>query len=430
MSGDFLLNERYRLLELLATGGMGEVWRAQDEALAREVAVKLLRQELVSDDRACGRFGAEARFAAGLQHGGIAQVYDYGEQDGRAYFVMELVPGEPLSALLDRTGALTPEATLDLVAQAARALAVAHDHGIVHRDVKPANLMIAADGTVKITDFGIARALSATSSQTQTGMVMGTAHYISPEQASGQEITPASDLYSLGVVAYECLTGNAPFDADTPVGIALKHVRDAPPELPSAVPATVRSLISTLLAKTPAERPAGAKQVAEQAEMIRQTLLLGGDQELLPEFDGGGRPDNLTEVPGQRRSALMYTSVTAGVVLLGVIVVGSLWRGFSSAGLVETRSPLPTVQPGGEPPFTTTPTVQPRPTHGRLPIVPGRPSTSRPYKTSQKKPTRKPTKKTPTAPTPTPAESSTTPSTPSPVPSPTDSGELGSEDKV
>ncbi|KAB2344741.1 serine/threonine-protein kinase [Actinomadura rudentiformis] len=439
MSGDFLLNERYRLLELLATGGMGEVWRAEDEALAREVAVKLLRQELVSDDRACGRFGAEARFAAGLRHGGIAQVYDYGEQDGRAYFVMELVPGEPLSAILERTGALTPEATLDLVAQAARALAVAHDHGIVHRDVKPANLMIASDGTVKITDFGIARALSATSSQTQTGMVMGTAHYISPEQASGQEITPASDLYSLGVVAYECLTGNAPFDADTPVGIALKHVRDAPPELPPSVPAGVRSLITALLAKAPAERPAGANQTADRAEMIRQALLLGGDGDqvvlggdhaALPQFDGGATPDNLTEVPGQRRSALMYTSVTAGVVLLGVIVVGSLWRGFSSAGLVETRSPLPAVQPGGEPPSTTTPTVHPRPTNGRRPIVPADPSTSRPSKTSQKKPTRKPTKETPTAPTPTPAESTTTPPTLSPVPSPSDSGELGSEDKV
>ncbi|GAA2617313.1 serine/threonine-protein kinase [Actinomadura fulvescens] len=428
MSGGPLLDGRYRLLELLATGGMGEVWRASDEALAREVAVKLLRLELVSDARACGRFGAEARFAAGLHHGGIAQVYDYGEQDGRAYLVMELVPGEPLSDILDRAGALTPEVTLDLVAQAARALAVAHDHGIVHRDVKPANLMITADGTVKITDFGIARALSATSSQTQTGMVMGTAHYISPEQASGQQITPASDLYSLGVVAYECLTGSAPFDADTPVTIALKHVRDAPPELPAAVPAPVRSLITALLAKLPAERPPGAAEVAARAELIRQVLLVGGD---LPEFDGGGRPDNLTEVPGQRRSALMYTSVATGVVLLGVIVVGSLWRGFSSAGLVETRSPLPTTRPGGDPAFKVTPpALRPRPTNGRPPIVPGPRSTIRPSQTSHKKPTRKPTKETPTAPTPTPTESTTTPSTPSPVPSPTDSGELGSEDKV
>ncbi|MFG1998132.1 serine/threonine-protein kinase [Spirillospora sp. NPDC048911] len=441
MSGDLLLSDRYRLLELLATGGMGEVWRALDEALAREVAVKLLREELISDVRACGRFGAEARFAAGLQHGGIAQVYDYGEQDGRAYLVMELVPGEPLSAILDRTGALTPEATLDLVAQSARALAVAHDHDIVHRDVKPANLMITADGTVKITDFGIARALRAASSQTQTGMVMGTAHYISPEQASGQEITPASDLYSLGVVAYECLTGNAPFDADTPVMIALKHVREAPPELPGDVPAAVRALIFELLAKTPAERPAGAGDVARRATKIRQALLLGedpaallGEGPAIPEFDGGVRPDNLTEGSGQRRSALMYTSVAAGVVLLGAIVLGSLWRGFSSADLVENRSPLPTVQPDGDPAFQSTPVapaVRPRSTNGRRPPnVPGPRSTIKPSQTSQKKPARKPTRRSPITPTPTPTGSTTTPSTPSPVPSPTDSGELGSEDKV
>ncbi|MEU5881070.1 serine/threonine-protein kinase [Spirillospora sp. NPDC047279] len=456
MSGEPLLNDRYRLLELLATGGMGEVWRALDEMLAREVAVKLLRVELIEDDRACGRFGAEARFAAGLRHGGIAQVYDYGDQDGRAYLVMELVPGEPLSDILDRTGALTPEAVLDLVGQAARALAVAHDHGIVHRDVKPPNLLVTSDGTVKITDFGIAREVRAASTRTQTGMVMGTAHYISPEQASGQDVTPSSDLYSLGVVAYESLTGDPPFDDDSPVAIALKHVREAPPELPADVPAAVRSLITELLAKDPGERPLDAGEVADRAETIRRALLDGDGADLLDgppgrprrssdeqrsseisrslrEFDGDGRPDNLTEVPAQRRTALMYTSVAAGVVLLGVIVVGSLWRGFASAGLVENQRPLPTVRPDGDPAVSTAPAapaVRPRQTDGRRPIVPGPTSTISPPRTSHKKPTRKPTKETPTAPTPTPTGSTTTPSTPSPVPSPTVSGELGSEDKV
>jgi serine/threonine protein kinase len=467
---DLVLNHRYRLLERLATGGMGEVWRAVDQTLAREVAVKLLREELITDARARGRFQAEARFAAALQHGGIAQVYDYGAVDGRAYLVMELVPGEPLSGILARTGGLTPEAVLDLVAQAARALAVAHAAGIVHRDVKPANLLVTADGTVKITDFGIARGLQVVSSQTQTGMVMGTAHYISPEQASGQEISPATDLYSLGVVAYECLTGTAPFDADTPVAIALKHVREAPPDLPADIPEPVRSLVADLLAKSPEERPADATTVADRAMVIRDTLTLTDPTTapsadpvpsahpapsgtatkgvpsrspsatglpappVLPEFDGEASPDTLTGVTGQRRTALTYTSVAAGVLLLGVIVVGSMWRGFASADLVrDDPTRLPAVQPGD-----VTPTSRATPvTHEVHPKTPGRhapPTTTNgtPTASPSEKPTRKPTKERPTAPkpTPTPTGSTTTPSTPSPDPSPTDSGGLGSKDKV
>jgi len=464
MTHDLVLNHRYRLLERLATGGMGEVWRARDETLAREVAVKLLRDELITDARARGRFQAEARFAAALQHGGIAQVYDFGEVDGRAYLVMELVPGEPLSGILARTGGLTPEAALDLIAQAARALAVAHAAGIVHRDVKPANLLVTADGTVKITDFGIARGLRMASSQTQTGMVMGTAHYISPEQASGQEITPASDLYSLGVVAYECLTGVAPFDADTPVAIALKHVREAPPELPPGVPGPVRALVTALLAKIPEERPADAATVADRAMVIRDTLSLAisfpaeeATPEVaagptpqntpapqatkglsiptpLPEFDGKGSPDTLTGVAGQRRTALMYTSVAAGVLLLGVIVVGSIWRGFASAGLVQDNpTRLPSVQPNDVAPTADATPVR-REVHPRITGRRASPTTTNgtPSASPSEKPTRKPTKERPTAPkpTPTPTGSATTPSTPSPDPSPTDSGGLGSKDKV
>ncbi|SEG75730.1 serine/threonine protein kinase [Thermomonospora echinospora] len=273
-SADLVLDSRYRLLRRLATGGMGEVWEGSDELLNRPVAVKLLRQEHVGDEHARARFRAEARYAAALQHGGIAQVYDYGEHDDRAYLVMELVPGESLSRILARTGGLTPEATLDVVAQAARALQVAHTAGIIHRDVKPGNLMVTAEGTVKITDFGIARGLNV-STLTQTGMVMGTAHYVSPEQASGQPITFATDLYSLGVVAFECLTGRPPFDAEQPVAIALKHVREAPPELSAEVPDAVRALVRALLAKDPQERPGDAQAVADEAYMIHDALLAG-----------------------------------------------------------------------------------------------------------------------------------------------------------
>ncbi|MFC6883582.1 MULTISPECIES: serine/threonine-protein kinase [Actinomadura] len=571
MSPGLVLNDRYRLLERLATGGMGEVWHAVDEALARDVAVKVLRQELVQDESVQGRFRSEARFAAALRpHGGIAQVYDFGEHDDRAYLVMELVRGEPLAEIMEREGAIAPPAVLDLVEQVAEALSAAHAAGIVHRDVKPANLMVTGDGTVKITDFGIARRL-AMASQTQTGMVMGTAHYISPEQASGQEITPVADLYSLGVVAYECLTGEPPFDGDTPVEIALKHVRDAPPDLPGSVPDELCELVADLLEKAPEDRPEDATEVAARARTIRgasgasgasaapgaprrndasrrnggpgagggagaatravravprdggsggsgssggpgatrsgatrsgatrsgvarsgsvgfgavragatrsgasgaaavtsrngaggppASLLRRGRDMIIGAsrgrrgrgrgFDGGGAPDTLTSGTGdratgagQRRTALAYTSVAAGVLIVGAIVAGSMWRGLVPADLVrdEGDRPVPSA-PGGAgaratlrssaPPLHDV--VRPGSPAGRSPSGSHRTSTPGSVEASpSQKPTRKPpSRATPTAPkpTPVPTDSATTPSTPSPGPSPTDSGGLGSEDKV
>ncbi|MCO6007383.1 serine/threonine protein kinase [Actinoallomurus purpureus] len=268
-----VLNDRYVLDERLAVGGMGEVWKATDRLLGRPVAVKLLKQQYLDDETFRGRFRAEARFAAGLQHGGIAQVYDYGEQDDLAYLVMELVLGETLSQILARDGRLSVDATLDLIGQAARALQIAHSAGIIHRDIKPGNLMVTDDGTVKITDFGIAR--GGDSSMTQTGMVMGTAQYVAPEQATGKRVTPVADLYALGVVAYECLSGHPPFVADTPVALALKHVREEPPPLPTSMPPAVRGLVGALLAKHPDDRPSSAQEVAEGAYAIRHALGLG-----------------------------------------------------------------------------------------------------------------------------------------------------------
>jgi serine/threonine protein kinase len=367
MTEQLLLNDRYRLLEQLASGGMGEVWRAADELLARLVAVKVLRREFASDEAARSRFQAEARFAAALHHSGIAQVYDYGQQDEVIYLVMELVHGEPLSKIISRTGGLDSEATLDLVAQSARALQVAHTAGIIHRDVKPGNLMVTADGTIKVTDFGIARA-AAVSTLTQTGMVMGTAHYVSPEQASGQPITPATDLYSLGVVAFECLTGQPPFDADTPVGIALQHVRELPPELPEDVPAPVHDLVRRLLAKNPQDRPGSAQEVADEAFAIRESVLLGtaghpGYQSygaaaqtaalgqatrahaMGPELAEPARLDTLARQQGStrpRRSPLLLTGVAMGVLLLGAILIGSLWPTHQGAGLNGNNVNAPT----------------------------------------------------------------------------------------
>ncbi|MCW2677037.1 MAG: hypothetical protein JWR70_2077 [Modestobacter sp.] len=263
------LGNRYELRGLLATGGMGQVWRAHDALLGRPVAVKVLRSEFTGDPLFRARFRAEAQHAGALSHPNIAAVYDYGEEqttDGSgeclAYLVMELVEGESLSALLDRTGPLSPDQTLLVLRQTAAALAVAHAAGVVHRDVKPGNVLVREDGTVKITDFGIAWSAGSVP-LTQTGQVVGTAAYLSPEQAAGSHATPASDVYSLGMVGYECLTGHKAFEGDNSVAIALRQLRDRPAPLPEDVPAGVRALIEHALVKDPAHRwPDGAAFVA------------------------------------------------------------------------------------------------------------------------------------------------------------------------
>ncbi|MGH8968925.1 MAG: serine/threonine protein kinase [Actinomycetes bacterium] len=261
-----LLGERYLLTDRIAGGGMGEVWRASDQVLGREVAVKVLRREYADDPTFLERFRGEARHTAGLSHPGIATVYDYGEDDS-PYLVMEHVPGEPLSAVISRHGAMAPERVLDMVGQSALALQAAHDAGVIHRDVKPGNLMVRPDGTVKVTDFGIARAADS-APLTRSGAIMGTAYYMAPEQVGGGTVTPASDIYSLGVVAYECLAGRRPFDADTPVGVALAQVREAPPDLPTSVPPPVRDLVMRMLAKDPAARPASAGELGRETQAL------------------------------------------------------------------------------------------------------------------------------------------------------------------
>ena len=271
---DGLLAGRYRLSSRLAAGAMGEVWRARDLLLDRDVAVKTLRPELADDPVVRQRFRAEARSAGRLAHPGIAAVYDVGEDDGRAWIVLELVEGESLQSVLRREGRLGPEQTLDVVVQTATALQAAHDGGVVHRDVKPGNMLVREDGVLKVTDFGIA-SVAGTARLTGTGQVVGTAAYLSPEQAGGGEATPASDLYSLGVVAYECLSGTVPFAFETPVAVVLAHLRTEPPPLPADVPAPLRQLVIGLLAKDPQERPASARALVVAAEAVRDHLRGG-----------------------------------------------------------------------------------------------------------------------------------------------------------
>lgn len=263
------LGGRYQLTERIAIGGMGEVWKAKDQVLGRTNAVKILKEEYTGDTNFLRRFRAEAQHTALLNHPGVANVYDYGEEDGSGYLVMELVPGPPLSSILEKEKVLSPDRTLNIMSQTARALSAAHAQGLVHRDVKPGNLLITPQGRVKVTDFGIAR-LADQVPLTATGQVMGTAQYLAPEQATGQQATGSSDIYSLGVIGYECLVGHRPFSGESQIAIALAQVNDPPPPLPETIPEPVRALIMSMLAKSPQDRPPNATALADAADALRR----------------------------------------------------------------------------------------------------------------------------------------------------------------
>ncbi|GEO96605.1 protein kinase domain-containing protein [Kocuria turfanensis] len=268
-SSSTVLGGRYALTDRIAIGGMGEVWKAKDRVLGRIVAVKILKEEYNGDPNFLQRFRAEARHTALLNHPGVANVFDYGEEEGSAFLVMELVPGEPLSNIIERRKTLDPDTVLNYIGQTARALAAAHAQGLVHRDVKPGNLIITPDNRVKVTDFGIAR-LADQVPLTATGQVMGTAQYLAPEQATGQTATGSSDIYSLGIIGYECLAGRRPFTGESQIAIALAQVNDPPPALPEDVPDPVQALVMSMLAKDPKDRPATAGALATAVDALRR----------------------------------------------------------------------------------------------------------------------------------------------------------------
>jgi len=262
------LGGRYVLRSLIATGGMGSVWRAEDADLSRAVAVKVLKEEAVANEVHLKRFHNEARNAAELMHPNIAQVLDYGDDAGRAYIVMELVEGEPLSSVLEREKTLDERRLVGMMIHTCRGLKVAHEANIIHRDIKPGNLIVGPDDSVKITDFGVSRRHDQTT-LTQTGMVMGTAQYLAPELALGKTATPTSDLYALGIIMYESVVGKRPFTAASAVDIAIAQVNDEVPPLPSSVSPGMTQVIMDLLEKNPRKRPKSAKDLERILSTVR-----------------------------------------------------------------------------------------------------------------------------------------------------------------
>jgi serine/threonine-protein kinase len=286
MAGEDLrvLGNRYEIHRRLARGGMAQVYLARDRMLDRPVAVKELVAEFATDPSFVERFRREAQAAANLAHPNIVGVYDWGTQDGTYFIVMEYVDGPSLSQVIRRDGPLHPHRSAELTAEVAAALGFAHSRGVVHRDVKPGNVLLTGSGQAKVTDFGIARALSAPDDDlTQAGSVMGTATYFSPEQAQGLPVDPRSDLYSLGVVFYEMVTGRTPFTGDTPLAIAYKHVQDPPPspsEIIPDLPPGVEAIIMKLLRKRPEERYASAEDLRADLRRFLQGEPTNAEREL------------------------------------------------------------------------------------------------------------------------------------------------------
>ncbi len=279
MSGiarDTLIDGRYKVVSRLGTGGMADVFLVEDQLLGRKVALKLLHRRFAEDPAFVERFRREAQAAAGLQHQNIVGIYDRGEYDGTYYIAMEYVPGQTLKQVIQQQAPLEPVRAIDLAIQILKAARFAHRRGIVHRDLKPHNVIVDDSGDAKVTDFGIARA--GASDMTETGSIMGTAQYLSPEQAQGRSVTASSDLYSVAVVLYEMLTGRVPFDGEQAVTIALKHVSEAPAaphELNPSIPPELEQTILWTLNKNPADRPVDADQLITVLEHCRDAIRAG-----------------------------------------------------------------------------------------------------------------------------------------------------------
>jgi eukaryotic-like serine/threonine-protein kinase len=411
-----MLNDRYEILAVIGAGGMSTVYRARDHRLGRDVAIKILHAQFAADHDFVERFRQEAEFAAGLSaHPNIVSIFDVGEDGDVRYMVMELIDGRNLKDLIRDEAPLTTERAFAIGQAIASALAFAHQRGLIHRDIKPQNILVSPDGSVHVADFGIAR--SAASSQvTRTGVVLGTAHYLSPEQAQGQPASAASDIYALGIVLFEMLTGNLPFDADNALAVAMKQVHELPPspnKLNPDISPGAAAVVLRALNKDPGERYRSAAEFGlamqqqeppsvEQATAVQPLAAASAvSQETTvvrhvppPPVDPPNRPTALgdEQPPNPWRTTLL--------ILLGVaIVAGLATGGFFVYGAATSKHATP----------TPTATAKPRPTHT---------STSTPTST----PTNVPSTPTPVPPTPTslaPTATSTTVPTATLKPTPT-----------
>ena len=295
-----LLAGRYELIEKIGEGGMAVVYKAKDRLLNRYVAIKILRPEFTQDEQFLDSFKRESQAAAGLQHPNIVSIYDVGRTGNINFIVMELVDGRPLSDFIKENGHLDYKTTIDIAKQVASALAIAHKHQIIHRDVKPHNIMITSDGVAKLTDFGIARAVSNATMVADTSKIIGSVHYFSPEQARGAYVDERSDIYSLGIVMFEMLTGRVPFDGETPVEVALKHINEdvpSPAKLVPGIPPALDKVVLKATDKYQTERYKSADEMLEALKNVEFVTQMVGDRVFAGETDNKPRRDESLVAP-------------------------------------------------------------------------------------------------------------------------------------
>ncbi len=341
-----VLAGRYELLELIGGGGMADVYKAHDILLDRPVAVKLLHEQFSNDAEFVNKFTIEARHSAGINHPNIVNIFDVGQDAGRHFIVMEYVAGETLKARIQREGHLSVAESLSIAKEIASALVQAHRMNIIHCDIKPHNILITREGHVKVADFGIARAVSA-ATMTYGNNVVGSVHYFSPEQAKGTTLTPKTDVYSLGVVMYEMLTGQLPFNGETPVAIALKHLQDTAPsvrQLDTSIPPVVEAIVSKAMTKDPDARPESSQLVRDisQAQAMIKNNTPGSEDpfvtQIIPRVtakqiqNGKADPEYDDDEYESPRETSMWKSKKFIAALIGILVMGFFVGSFLSYG--------------------------------------------------------------------------------------------------